>query len=97
MKLDNRTIRLIAVGAAVGANCQACLQANYAKALEAGALPQEIAEAVEIGKMVRACAASKVDDTASSLGNREHSSLSGTNGNCGCEASVEANSGGKND
>jgi len=53
MKLDKRTIRLIAIGASVTANCQPCLQINVTKALENGADAQEIAEAVEVGKMVR--------------------------------------------
>jgi hypothetical protein len=35
--------------------------------LENGAAEQEIAEAIEIGKMVRNCAASKMDKFASGL------------------------------
>ena len=53
MKLDDRTLRLIAVGASITANCQPCLQANVTKALEYGADEQEIAEAIEVGKIVR--------------------------------------------
>ncbi len=67
MKLDNRTLRLIAVGASITANCQPCLEGNVAKALENGADRQEIAEAIEVGKMVRRGAASKMDRFASSL------------------------------
>lgn len=61
MKLDNRTLRLIAVGASVSANCQPCLQTNVTKALESGADEQEITEAIEVGRMVRQGAASKLD------------------------------------
>jgi AhpD family alkylhydroperoxidase len=68
MKLDNRTIRLIAVGASISANCQPCLQVNLAKALAAGASQEEIAEAIEVGKRVREGAAIKMDKFAASLG-----------------------------
>jgi AhpD family alkylhydroperoxidase len=67
MKLDNRTLRLIAVGASVTANCQPCLQINVAEALQSGADEQEIAAAIQVGKMVRQGAASKMDAFASGL------------------------------
>lgn len=52
MTLDNRIKELIAVGASVTANCQPCLEYHVGEALEKGADGQEIAEAVEVGKMV---------------------------------------------
>jgi AhpD family alkylhydroperoxidase len=67
MKLDDRTLRLIAVGASIAANCQPCLEFNVLKALENGADRQEIAEAIQAGKMVRQGAASKIDRFASNL------------------------------
>lgn len=67
MKLDERMMRLIAVGASIAANCQPCLQTNAAKALESGANEGEIAEAIWVGKMVRRGAASKMDEFATSL------------------------------
>ena len=67
MKLDERMMRLIAVGASIAANCQPCLQTNAAKALESGASEQEIAEAIWVGTMVRRGAASKMDKYAASL------------------------------
>ena len=67
MKLDDRMLRLIAVGASITANCQPCLQINVAKALENGADEQEIAEAIEVGKMVRKGAASKMDEFAAAM------------------------------
>ena len=82
MKLDERTMRLIAVGASITANCQPCLEINVAQALENGADQQEIAEAIEVGKMVRKGAASKMDRFA-----QEHAipSLSGLpESGCGC-------------
>lgn len=84
MKLDARTVRLVAVGAAIGANCQSCLQVNIARALENGAGEQEIADAIETGKMVRNCAASKMDELAAELAGSVSSSVPGAVGGCGC-------------
>ena len=67
MKLDERTLRLIAIGASITANCQPCLQANVTKALECGADEQEIIEAIEVGKRVRKGATAKMDEFAISL------------------------------
>lgn len=67
MKLDNRIAELIAVGASVAANCQPCLEYHVGKASESGADRQEIADAIEISKMVRKGAASKMDKFAASL------------------------------
>ena len=72
MKLDERTLRLIAIGASITANCQPCLQTNVTKALECGADEQEIIEAIEVGKRVRKGAATKMDEFAVSL---NHSAL----------------------
>jgi len=67
MKLDRRIQRLIAVGASVSANCQPCLQINAGKAREDGADEAEIAEAIEVGRLVREGAASKLDKFAAGL------------------------------
>jgi AhpD family alkylhydroperoxidase len=67
MKLDSRIRELIAVGAAVTANCRPCLQYHSAKALESGAGADEIAEAVEVGKTVRKGAAAGMDKFAAGL------------------------------
>jgi AhpD family alkylhydroperoxidase len=68
MRLDARTASLIAVGASVTANCQNCLEINAARAAKHGAEPPEIADAVEIGRRVRAGAAAKLDASAAGLG-----------------------------
>ena len=68
MKLDAHTASLIAVGASVTANCQPCLEINTARAAKYGAGPLEIADAVEIGRKVRAGAAAKLDAFAVGLG-----------------------------
>jgi AhpD family alkylhydroperoxidase len=96
MKLDDRTVRLIAVGASITANCQPCLEVNFTKALENGADPQEIADAIEVGKMVRAGAATKMDKFASGLGYAMPSSTPVADGGCGCDSSAGRIGGGKN-
>jgi AhpD family alkylhydroperoxidase len=84
MKFDERTIRLIAVGASVAANCQSCLLINATKARENGADDQEIAEAIGIGKMVRAGAASKMDKAVTTLGEMAPQALEPATQGCGC-------------
>jgi AhpD family alkylhydroperoxidase len=85
MKLDDRIIRLIAVGASISANCQSCLETNASKALENGADEQEIAEAVAVGKMVREGAASKMDKFISITHyGAASSSANATRNECGC-------------
>ena len=56
MKLDERTIRLISVGASIGANCRTCLETSIALALKSGAAEGEIEQAIAAGKEVRKCA-----------------------------------------
>ncbi len=65
MKLDARIQELIAVGASVTANCQPCLQYHSARALENGADADDLADAIEVGRMVRKGAAAKFDKFAS--------------------------------
>jgi AhpD family alkylhydroperoxidase len=86
MKLDKKTRRLIAVGASISANCQPCLQINAAKAMEEAISEAEIAEAIEIGKMVRQGAASKMDKFISSLSGAVTVPANGTDGGCGCSS-----------
>jgi AhpD family alkylhydroperoxidase len=84
MKLDQKTLRLIAVGASVSANCQPCLETNAAEALKNGSDPQEIAEAIQVGKLVRQGAASKMDRFARDQNYAAPSSESATENGCGC-------------
>jgi len=86
MKLDARTLRLIGVGASIAANCQPCLLSAVSMALESGADRQEIVEAIEVGRMVRRGAASKMDKFASSLDDVASSSAGATEGECGCSS-----------
>lgn len=84
MKLDNRITELIAVGASITANCQPCLQYHAKKALESGADEQEVADAIEIGRMVRKGAISKMDKFAASLNSPSPVAESATDGGCDC-------------
>jgi len=87
MKFDKRAVRLIAVGASVAANCQPCLLINVTKAWENGAADPEIAEAIEIGKMVWASAASKIDKYAAKVGDLVPQAANPVGQECGCHPS----------
>ncbi|MBI5031739.1 MAG: carboxymuconolactone decarboxylase family protein [Chloroflexi bacterium] len=84
MKLDNRTKELIAIGASLTAHCQPCLQYHVSKAIECGATEDEIAQAIEIGKMVRKGADAKMDQFAASLNPAAVAAAGSSNGGCGC-------------
>lgn len=86
MKLDERTLRLIAVGASITANCRPCLQTNVTQALESGAGEPEIAEAIAVGKMVRQGAASIMDKFALNLNQAVPLSSSPLHEECGCSS-----------
>jgi len=96
MKLDHRTLRLIAVGASITANCQPCLEINVAKALENGADEQEIAEAIEVGKMVRQGAGTKMDKFAEELSKGSLSSKTVAEGGCMYDSCAVQSLGGQN-
>ncbi|MHC4116997.1 MAG: carboxymuconolactone decarboxylase family protein [Planctomycetota bacterium] len=59
--MDVKIEELIAIGASITANCKPCIEYHVAKARENGANDQEIAEAVDVGKMVRKGAATQMD------------------------------------
>ena len=84
MKLDRRMLHLIAVGASVSANCQPCLQINIDKARECGADESELADAVEVGKMVREGAASKMDAFIAGFTPQIPSGLEPDSKSCAC-------------
>jgi len=84
MELDEKTLRLIAVGASVACNCQACLLTSSSRARENGANDQEIAEAVEIGKRVRVGAAIKMDEYVTGLQEAVAAAVDFVGTECGC-------------
>jgi len=83
MELESRIQALIAVGAAVSANCQPCLKSAVALATESGVSEREVAEAIEVGKRVRRGAASKMDKFAFELQPAVSSPATVDTG-CGC-------------
>lgn len=82
--MEMRLKELIAVGASVTANCQPCLQYHVSKALQSGATPEEISQAIEVGKTVRKGAASKLDKLAASLTETVASATACADDNCSC-------------
>jgi len=81
--LDEKTKELVAIGAAITANCQPCLNYHAAKAREQGAVNAEILAAIEVGKRVRRGAAGKMDGFVSGLVGSEP--LPPAVGDCGCQ------------
>ena len=65
--MEDKVKLLIAVGAAVTANCQPCLKTAVSEAQNAGLEKKEILEAVQIGRLVRRGATGKMDQLASTL------------------------------
>ena len=62
--MDNKTRELIAVGAAVTANCVPCLKYHLSEARKSGVPDEEIRLAIDVGRMVRKGAARKWDHEA---------------------------------
>ena len=69
--MENKVKMLIAVGAAVTANCQPCLKTAVDQAKGTGADEKEILEAIAIGRIVRRGAIGKIDKLASTLTGKE--------------------------
>jgi AhpD family alkylhydroperoxidase len=65
--VDKKTQELIAIGAAVTANCVPCFKFHFSKAREEDAIDDEIREAIRVGRMVRKGAAKTWDDEISSI------------------------------
>ena len=84
MKLDDRITELIAIGSSVTANCQPCLQYHIDKALESGTSDLEIAQAIEVAKMVRKGAAAKMDTFASTMSKPVPADAVASGEGCGC-------------
>jgi AhpD family alkylhydroperoxidase len=65
--MEDKLKLLIAVGAAVTANCQPCLKTTVSHAQVAKVEKKEILEAIQIGRLVRRGANGKMDVLASTL------------------------------
>ncbi len=81
--MENKTKILIAVGAAVTANCQPCLRTLLKKARENGVQDKEILEAVGVAKLVRKNSATQIDHFLAGLAGSE-SETGEPVANCGC-------------
>jgi AhpD family alkylhydroperoxidase len=82
MTLDNRTTELVAIGASITANCLSCVEYHVGKAVEYGIDEREIAEAIDVGKMVRKGAAGKMDKHVQSLRRAASSAPSDATATC---------------
>lgn len=65
--MDTRVEELVAIGAAVTANCVPCLRHHLEKARQAGVEDAEVRSAVRVGRMVRKGAAGAWDKEAAAL------------------------------
>ncbi len=81
--METKTKLLIAVGAAVVANCQPCLKTLLKKAKENGIEEKEIAEAIGVAKVVRKNSSLQIDKFLAGLTGTEDASGDSGNG-CGC-------------
>ena len=59
--LDDKIKELVAVGAAITANCQPCLEYHSAKARELGVADDDIFEAIKVAQQVRRGATAQID------------------------------------
>ena len=82
MTLDNRTTELVAIGASITANCLSCVEYHVGKAVEYGVDEGEIAQAIDVGKMVRKGAAGKMDKHVESLRQPASSAPRGSTASC---------------
>jgi AhpD family alkylhydroperoxidase len=72
--MEDKIKLLIAVGASVTANCQACLKTAAAQAQSVGVDKKEIFEAIAIGRVVRKGAFGKMDKFVSALTGKDANS-----------------------
>lgn len=80
--LDEKTSELVAIGAAITANCQPCLEYHSAKARELGVGDEDMRAAVKIGQQVRRGASVKMDRFAAQQVSGQNEALPA--GGCGC-------------
>ncbi|MGC8471501.1 MAG: arsenite efflux transporter metallochaperone ArsD [Acidimicrobiales bacterium] len=65
--LDAATAELVAIGAAIGANCEPCLRYHYDQARRLGVAPGMMAEAVRVAQTVKDTPARSMSDLAAKL------------------------------
>jgi AhpD family alkylhydroperoxidase len=67
MSLNEKTIELVALVAAIGGNCIPCLDWHYKKCVELGISKEEIKEAVDMARKVKEAPIKKINKTADKL------------------------------
>jgi AhpD family alkylhydroperoxidase len=70
--LDGKTQELISIAASLVAKCQGCIEGHMKKALEYGASPEEISEAISIAAAINAAAIIDLTDVAANKLNINH-------------------------
>jgi len=81
--MEDKTKLLIAVGAAVTANCQPCLKTLIKKAKESGVQDKEILEAIGVARIVRKNSTTQIDQFLSGLSEAGYVAED-AKGGCGC-------------
>jgi AhpD family alkylhydroperoxidase len=81
--MDTKTKLLIAVGAAVVANCQPCLKTLLKKTKDAGITEKEILETVGVARVIRKNAQTQVDKFLAGITGTDDNGESAADG-CGC-------------
>ncbi|RDE17060.1 MAG: hypothetical protein C4K49_03680 [Candidatus Thorarchaeota archaeon] len=84
LAMNYKTKMLIAVGAAVTANCQPCLESAVTVARDNGLEETEILEAIGVAKMVRRGAIGNMDEFASALTGTAGGDAETPGHGCGC-------------
>jgi AhpD family alkylhydroperoxidase len=51
--LDPKTIELAGISASIAGGCRSCLDYHFKKAQEVGCNPDQVKEAIELGKMIK--------------------------------------------
>ena len=60
--MEDHIKELVAIGASVACNCHPCIKYHKEKAVKLGIQPEQIQDAIEVGKMVRQGAANQMDE-----------------------------------
>ena len=81
--METKTKLLIAIGAAVVANCQPCLKTLLKNAKENTVEEKEIQEAISIARVVRKNSITQIDKFLAGLAGAEEANGNATEG-CGC-------------
>jgi len=65
--LTEREQELVAIGASIGGNCIPCLEWHYERCVELGLTRAQLAQAIDVAKIVKEVPNQKIYDTAKNL------------------------------